>query len=360
MTLSSPTRRESQLCDNDSNAAEAHTRSLRNALSACALPLWLTALMSVPYLFNFRTYATLPHSPLPLLIALGMIVAAAALPSIAKRTTPSTLILVRKACLIGGAVSLALASLILARAPYRLSLSLYTMQFDLFGLFFMIEKVLNVASKPLWFSSGFCMAIALIIPCDLKSEADAQEAHASNVPATLWLTLPLVCLAGFLLERTWGTLSFPAYDDPFVARPWWTYASRSGTENLELLASINNRIGSEQIEQVIAMVGLDPHDRRPFKKYSLGMKQRLGIAAAIMESPDIVLLDEPTNALDSSGVTMVKRVVAAQRARGATVVLTCHDRKILYELADEVYAMAEGRIQSHMTLKEAIKDANRA
>lgn len=136
--------------------------------------------------------------------------------------------------------------------------------------------------------------------------------------------------------------------------------SRSGTENLELLASINNRIGSEQIEQVIAMVGLDPHDRRPFKKYSLGMKQRLGIAAAIMESPDIVLLDEPTNALDSSGVTMVKRVVAAQRARGATVVLTCHDREILYELADEVYAMAEGRIQSHMTLKGAIKDANRA
>lgn len=136
--------------------------------------------------------------------------------------------------------------------------------------------------------------------------------------------------------------------------------SRSGTENLELLASINNRIGSEQIEQVIAMVGLDPHDRRPFKKYSLGMKQRLGIAAAIMESPDIVLLDEPTNALDSSGVTMVKRVVAAQRARGATVVLTYHDREILYELADEVYAMAEGRIQSHMTLKGAIKDANRA
>lgn len=224
MTLSSPTRKESQPCENDSNAAEARTRSLRNALFACALPLCLTALMSVPYLFKFRTYATLPHSPLPLLIALGMIVAAASLPSIAKRTTPSALILFRKACLIGGAASLVLASLILARVPYRLSLSLYTMQPSLIDLFFLIEKVLNVASKPLWFSSGFCMAIALIIPCDLKSEADAQEAHASNVPATLWLTLPLVCLAGFLLERTWGTLSFPAYDDPFVARPWWTYA----------------------------------------------------------------------------------------------------------------------------------------
>lgn len=224
MTLSSPTRKESQPCDNDSNAAEARTQSLRNVLPACALPLWLTALMSVPYLFNFRTYATLPHSPLPLLIALGMIVAAASLPSIAKRTTPSVLILVRKACLIGGAVSLVLASLILARAPYRLSLSLSTMQPGLIDLFLMIEKVLNVASKPLWFSSGFCIAIALTIPCDLKNEADPRQAHASNVPATLWLTLPPVCLMGFLFERTWGTLSFPVYDDPFVARPWWTYA----------------------------------------------------------------------------------------------------------------------------------------
>lgn len=224
MTLSSPTRKESQPCDNDSNAAEVRTRSLRNALFACALPLWLTALISVPYLFNFRTYATLPHSPLPLLIALGMIVAAASLPSIAKRTTPSVLILFRKACLIGGVASLALASLILARVPYRLSLSLDTMQPGLIDLFLMIEKVFNVASKPLWFSSGFCIAIALTIPCDLKSEADARQTHASNVPATLWLTLPLLFLMNFLFERTWGTLSFPVYDDPFVARPWWTYA----------------------------------------------------------------------------------------------------------------------------------------
>lgn len=200
------------------------TRSLRNALFACALPLWLTALISVPYLFNFRTYATLPHSPLPLLIALGMIVAAVSLPSIAKRTTPSTLILIRKACLIGGVASLALASLILARVPSQLYLSPYTMQFGLFDLFFMVEKVLNVASKPLWLCGGFCMAIALIIPCNLKSEADARRAHPSNAPATLWLTLPLLCLMGFLFERTWGTLSFPVYDDPFAARPWWTYA----------------------------------------------------------------------------------------------------------------------------------------
>ncbi len=224
MSLSSPTRKENQPCDNDSNAAEARTQSLRNALFACALPLWLTALISVPYLFNFRTYATLPHSPLPLLIALGMIVAAVSLPSIAKRTTPSTLILIRKACLIGGMASLALASLILARVPSQLYLSPYTMQFGLFDLFFMVEKVLNVASKPLWLCGGFCMAIALIIPCNLKSEADARRAHPSNAPATLWLTLPLLCLMGFLFERTWGTLSFPVYDDPFAARPWWTYA----------------------------------------------------------------------------------------------------------------------------------------
>lgn len=224
MTLPSLTRKENQPCDNASSAAEARVRSFRNALSACALPLWLTALMSAPYLFKFRTYAMLPHSPLPLLIALGMIVAAASLPSIAKRTTSSALILFRKACLIGGAVSLVLASLIAARVPSRLSLSLYTMQFGLLDLFFMIEKALNVASNPLWFTSGFCMAIALLIPCDLNSEANVREENASNVPATLWLTLPLLFLMSFLFERTWGTLSFPVYDDPFVARPWWTYA----------------------------------------------------------------------------------------------------------------------------------------
>lgn len=224
MPLSLHARKENRPCDNNIKAAGARTRSLRKALTACALPLWLTALMSAPYLFEFHAYALLPHGPLPLLIALGMIVAAAALPSIAKRTTPSALILFRKACLIGGAISLALASLIVARVPYWLSFSLDATLPGLLDLFFILEKALNVTSNPLWFTSGFCIAIALIVPCNFKEETDARQTHVSNLPAMLWLTLPLLLLTSFLFERTWGTLAFPVYDDPFAARPWWTYA----------------------------------------------------------------------------------------------------------------------------------------
>ena len=95
---------------------------------------------------------------------------------------------------------------------------------------------------------------------------------------------------------------------------------------------------------VISRVGLDPTDKKKYKKYSLGMKQRLGIAGAIMEKPDIVLLDEPTNALDTKGIDMLKKIVSSEKERGALVVLTCHDTAILEEMADEIHFMEDGRI----------------
>ena len=98
----------------------------------------------------------------------------------------------------------------------------------------------------------------------------------------------------------------------------------SGFGNLKLLASIKNQIDSEAIRQTITRVGLDPDDKKKYRKYSLGMKQRLGIAAAVMEEPDIVILDEPTNALDSDGVAMLKEILHEQRERGALVLISCH------------------------------------
>lgn len=121
----------------------------------------------------------------------------------------------------------------------------------------------------------------------------------------------------------------------------------TGFRNLKYLAGIRNEIGDDEIERVLAEVGLDPHDRRTFKKYSLGMKQRLGIACAVMENPDLLLLDEPINALDPAGVEMVQRLVARQKERGALVVIACHDADELDDLADEIYLMAEGRIVGH-------------
>lgn len=120
--------------------------------------------------------------------------------------------------------------------------------------------------------------------------------------------------------------------------------SYSGFQNLKMLAGVRELISDEEIENVIRTVGLDPTDKKKFKKYSLGMKQRLGIAGAIMERPDIVLLDEPTNALDTKGIEMLKDVVAKEKERGALVILTCHDTGILQEMADDIYFMENGRI----------------
>ncbi len=124
----------------------------------------------------------------------------------------------------------------------------------------------------------------------------------------------------------------------------------SGFDNLKALASIRNTLTDDDIRSWIGRVGLDPTDRRHYRRYSLGMKQRLGIAAALMESPDVVMLDEPTNALDTEGVRMVRHEVGAARARGATVVLACHDAGVLRDLSDEIWYLAEGHIDGHEVL----------
>lgn len=124
--------------------------------------------------------------------------------------------------------------------------------------------------------------------------------------------------------------------------------SYTGFENLEMLASIKNVITREEIHEAITSVGLDPLDKRKYKKFSLGMKQRLGIAAAIMEKPDILILDEPTNSLDSSGVSLVKTIIAKERERGAIIILACHDLPVLQDVSDEIFLLEQGKITEHL------------
>ena len=124
--------------------------------------------------------------------------------------------------------------------------------------------------------------------------------------------------------------------------------SYTGYENLEMLASIKNIITREEIHEAITSVGLDPLDKRKYKKFSLGMKQRLGIAAAIMEKPDILILDEPTNSLDSSGVSLVKTIIAKERERGAIIILACHDLPVLQDVSDEIFLLEQGKITAHL------------
>ena len=117
-------------------------------------------------------------------------------------------------------------------------------------------------------------------------------------------------------------ITFPDSIGLFLENPAFL-DSYSGFENLKMLASIQNKINDEQIFDTLTAVGLNPADKKNYCKYSLGMKQRLGIAAAIMEAPDIVIMDEPTNSLDTDGVELVKTILTAQRERGALVIISC-------------------------------------
>lgn len=157
-------------------------------------------------------------------------------------------------------------------------------------------------------------------------------------------------------KRLWRDIPFPPSVGLLIENPAFL-DSRTGLQNLALLAAIKGAVGGrgrkmegrrrERVVEVIRSVGLDPADKRKYRKYSLGMKQRLGIAAAVMEEPKLLLLDEPANALDTSGVAILKNTVRAERERGAAIVLACHDATILQELSDVIYYLAEGHIDGY-------------
>ena len=92
-------------------------------------------------------------------------------------------------------------------------------------------------------------------------------------------------------------------------------------------------------------MGLQPNDKRKYRKYSLGMKQRLGIAAAVMEQPDLIILDEPTNALDEEGVERICQIIRRERDRGALIIMACHDARILESVSDMIYTVVDGYVE---------------
>ena len=120
------------------------------------------------------------------------------------------------------------------------------------------------------------------------------------------------------------------------------YPEFTGFKNLQLLAKLNGKIDDNAIVEAIKLVGLDPYDKRTYRKYSLGMKQRIIIAQAIMEKPDIIMLDEPTNALDESGVSEIRNIILQEKERGALVLLASHNKEDITLLADKVYFMDNG------------------
>lgn len=165
----------------------------------------------------------------------------------------------------------------------------------------------------------------------------------------------LMRLVGGLIQPTSGevyidenklgqSFDFPTSMGLLIENPAFL-PNYTGLKNLELLAGIKGNVSLEQLRQTIRDVGLNPDDKRKYRKYSLGMKQRLGIAAAIMEKPELILMDEPTNALDDAGVEQICLLLRRERDRGALILMACHDAAILEQMSDEIYTIYEGKVE---------------
>lgn len=150
-----------------------------------------------------------------------------------------------------------------------------------------------------------------------------------------------VSIDGKILHKD---ISFPESIGVLIENPAFL-PQYSGFDNLKLLSSIKKIIKDEDIIRTIEKVGLDPQDKKKYKKYSLGMKQKLGIACAIMEKPDIIILDEPVNAVDEDGVKRIREILCELKNENKIIILACHDKEELYFLSDNIIEIENGRIK---------------
>ena len=119
----------------------------------------------------------------------------------------------------------------------------------------------------------------------------------------------------------------------------------TGMENLLYLAEIRDKISKPDVLEALKRVRLDPNDKRTVAKYSLGMKQRLAIAQAIMEKPQLILLDEPTNALDQDAILQFKKIMTAEKMRNACIIIATHNHQDIDELFDEKIYLNSGKVE---------------
>ena len=164
-------------------------------------------------------------------------------------------------------------------------------------------------------------------------------------------TVLMKCICGFLIptegevivngKRVGKDVDFPPGLGLIIETPGFL-PNMTGVKNLEILASLNKKIGLEEIAAAIRRVGLDPLMKKPVGKYSLGMRQRLGIAQAIMENPSLLILDEPLNGLDKHGVREMRQLIKGLKEQGKTILLASHNQGDIDELCDTVCEMDAG------------------
>ena len=164
-------------------------------------------------------------------------------------------------------------------------------------------------------------------------------------------TVLMKCICGFLRpnggrvlvngkEVGWD-MDFPDDLGIIIETPGFL-PNLSGMKNLQILASLKKRASTDVIREVIRKVGLDPDSRKPVGKYSLGMRQRLGLAQALMEDPSILILDEPLNGLDKHGGVQIRELIKSLRTEGKTILLASHNQMDIDELCDTVCEMDGG------------------
>ena len=149
-----------------------------------------------------------------------------------------------------------------------------------------------------------------------------------------------------------GENSFPKSMGLLIENPAFLN-SYSGYQNLEMLASISGKIKKEDVLLALERVGLSENANKKYGKYSLGMRQRLGIACAIMERPELILLDEPFISLDETAIDMVADIIRQEKARGALIILACHDYGYLSEASDEIFKIVGGKLAHHLVKDES-------
>lgn len=131
----------------------------------------------------------------------------------------------------------------------------------------------------------------------------------------------------------------------FMIEPPELWDEFTGLEMLTLLSSLRGKFCVDHLRSTLIRVGLDPNDTRKIKSFSLGMRQRLNLAQALMGNPRLLLLVEPTNALDEDGQETICRILRDERDRGTTIIVVSHDREQLDRIADVQYVMSDGRIR---------------
>ncbi len=164
-------------------------------------------------------------------------------------------------------------------------------------------------------------------------------------------TMLMKCICGFV-KPTEGTIivngkqvgkdcDFPDSVGMIIETPGFI-PYYSGYKNLKLLADLRKKITGEQVKEAMGRVGLDPELKRHVRKYSLGMRQRLGLAQAIMENPELLILDEPMNGLDKEGVADMRRYLLDLKKQGKTILIASHSTEDIEVLCDTVWEMDKG------------------